>query len=880
MADDVKIGIGAEDTGFGAALEAAKIQSKEAAESIKASFESINATLEKVQGAFLAFTAVLAGGAAFKEIIGSTVDATVSSVALGKQFGISSTAASQLRVALDATHVTQEQLTAGNQKITMALNKNEGAFKALGVATRDSNGDYRNTLDIQLDVNEALMKVQAGTDRNVEGVKIYGKGWLAAQEALRLTRAAMEEAQVKADALGLTVGTENVAAVGRYRDALVDSHEVMEAVGKVVAEALMPVLSSMGEWLGSVGPQAVAIMRVAVQFLGTAFSAVWDNAKALLSGLGSIFASIGSAIMAVFGQSSESMTAMEFFTNVLRVISVAFIGVSTVIKVGVEGIVEFIEMMADGFIRLGATSAAMFSALAGEGKWSAVSAAWDKGTKDAQDHARKHEETMLKILQDGANKAQAALLDEAGAKPPVTATDDSSGERAKAATAKLAALMQELNAELAAKKAAWDTAQTAKGTFIQFSLAQEKQFWDDNISRAAEGSAQRLEIEKNSNKLKSAIAKAAYTEEIADLKEQENAFKNNLQAKLALAIQIAAKIAQAQPGSKEASKAAGDVLAIERQMKSQQLAIDEAYAKSADALELSKIDTAEREAQLENQLGKTSDQTLLAQEKEFEDARYQLKVAALQKKFALFAQDPFENVAKLAQTNQEILALQVQHDAAMDKLRAKSVADSNKEYKAMFATMQSGFQSTISGFLKGTTTISGAVKGMFQDVTGAVVDSLAKVLAQQLINAITGNAISKSSTMAQKQDAASVAAGNAWKSAAAIPYVGWILGPIEAAAAYAGVMAFGSAEGGYDIPAGVNPLMQTHAKEMILPAKHADVIRGLADNNSSAGGSSFSPSIQVSAMDGPSFVKWMNQNAGAVSASLNKLNSRFMAKTG
>lgn len=36
-----------------------------------------------------------------------------------------------------------------------------------------------------------------------------------------------------------------------------------------------------------------------------------------------------------------------------------------------------------------------------------------------------------------------------------------------------------------------------------------------------------------------------------------------------------------------------------------------------------------------------------------------------------------------------------------------------------------------------------------------------------------------------------------------------------------------SAEGGYDIPAGVNPVVQTHQREMILPAEHADTIRNL-----------------------------------------------------
>ena len=39
-----------------------------------------------------------------------------------------------------------------------------------------------------------------------------------------------------------------------------------------------------------------------------------------------------------------------------------------------------------------------------------------------------------------------------------------------------------------------------------------------------------------------------------------------------------------------------------------------------------------------------------------------------------------------------------------------------------------------------------------------------------------------------------------------------------------------SAEGGYDIPAGTNPMTQLHEREMVLPKAQADVIRGLASD--------------------------------------------------
>lgn len=60
--------------------------------------------------------------------------------------------------------------------------------------------------------------------------------------------------------------------------------------------------------------------------------------------------------------------------------------------------------------------------------------------------------------------------------------------------------------------------------------------------------------------------------------------------------------------------------------------------------------------------------------------------------------------------------------------------------------------------------------------------------------------------------------------------------------------AIASAEGGYDIPAGTNPVTQLHEKEMVLPKAQADVIRGLANGGRGAGSMpmvTYSPVIHI-----------------------------------
>jgi hypothetical protein len=79
---------------------------------------------------------------------------------------------------------------------------------------------------------------------------------------------------------------------------------------------------------------------------------------------------------------------------------------------------------------------------------------------------------------------------------------------------------------------------------------------------------------------------------------------------------------------------------------------------------------------------------------------------------------------------------------------------------------------------------------------------------------------------------AAVAGSAAFASTAAIPVIGPEMAPGAAAAAYSATAAFApmaSARNGFDIPAGLNPVTQLHEKEMVLPAKQADVIRNMAD---------------------------------------------------
>jgi hypothetical protein len=140
--------------------------------------------------------------------------------------------------------------------------------------------------------------------------------------------------------------------------------------------------------------------------------------------------------------------------------------------------------------------------------------------------------------------------------------------------------------------------------------------------------------------------------------------------------------------------------------------------------------------------------------------------------------------------------------------------------------------------------------------------------AQEVASAAVTTTTEASTGLASIAVSAARAAAGAYAAIAAIPFVGPVLAPVAAATALAGVLALGktifSAEGGFDIPAGINPMVQTHAREMILPARYADVIRNMAggEGGQARGGDQYH--LNVQAMDSRSFERYLDDNGDAV----------------
>ena len=120
------------------------------------------------------------------------------------------------------------------------------------------------------------------------------------------------------------------------------------------------------------------------------------------------------------------------------------------------------------------------------------------------------------------------------------------------------------------------------------------------------------------------------------------------------------------------------------------------------------------------------------------------------------------------------------------------------------------------------------------------------------------------SKTAQVTADAGTAAAGAYASAAATPWIGWLIAPGAAAEAEAAVLSF--AEKGFDVPPGVNPITQLHQNEMVLPAPHADVIRRLGQQGGGGGTSNNTLNMNVSALDSRSVADMFRSNPGLIAS--------------
>lgn len=272
--------------------------------------------------------------------------------------------------------------------------------------------------------------------------------------------------------------------------------------------------------------------------------------------------------------------------------------------------------------------------------------------------------------------------------------------------------------------------------------------------------------------------------------------------------------------------------------------------------ELSKIAVAEEHARQQLAQGEIKQSRLLQLEEQFEQRRQQIRMSALSSQ--IDAIDPANDPVKFQEMKAKIEQLEMQHQQRMAQIRGQAATVQAKESGQIWDDLgkrTSGlWDKGVNAMINGTLTWRNAEKAIAAEAgqwflasvikpritawilgettkTSATVAGTTARTTAEATGAATSTAVTGSAAVTNIMSSAWEAMAGAWKAMVGIPYIGPALAVGAAAAAFAGVSALAgrvkSARGGYDIPAGVNPMTQLHEEEMVLPKQHANTIRAL-----------------------------------------------------
>jgi len=319
-------------------------------------------------------------------------------------------------------------------------------------------------------------------------------------------------------------------------------------------------------------------------------------------------------------------------------------------------------------------------------------------------------------------------------------------------------------------------------------------------------------------------------------------------------------------------------------------------AKKSTQERMEAVDAGEKAAQHRLSMEKDAADNALAQSKisqlerldaeiEFENRRYEIADNALQERIALMEQDPTYSQAEIDRAKQRREELKQDHELKQGQNQNRREQQRRKDMPTFSEMLEDGGKETwqqaqdalgnaLNAMLTRTQNFRTAMGNLFKSLGQSFIQNMVTKPLQGLMQRAAQESgiwqmifgkkealeqASSAKTMATKATETTTVVGkNATQAGsgvaaalASIPYVGPALAIAGMAAMIAAVMGLlgggggetssttvtriPSAAGGWDIPAGINPLTQLHENEMVLPAEHAQTIRDMAGQGQDGG---------------------------------------------
>ena len=170
---------------------------------------------------------------------------------LSKQTGFSTAELQKMQYASDLVDVSMEDMTGSLQKMVKQMGAGSEAFKTLGVAITDENGELRNATEVWYETIEALSQIQNETERDTLAMDIFGKSAASLAGIVDDGGEALRKYGKDAENLGLIMSQDTLDAANQLNDAIDLTKARLEATfletGAKVAETVLPIVEDMAD---------------------------------------------------------------------------------------------------------------------------------------------------------------------------------------------------------------------------------------------------------------------------------------------------------------------------------------------------------------------------------------------------------------------------------------------------------------------------------------------------------------------------------------------------------------------------------------------------------------------------------------------------------
>ena len=626
---------------------------------IQGSISNITAPFTALKAGFAAVTAaVLAVGAAIQASLTSTQEWTLGINKLATVMSVSLAKATGYAVVAKEMGLSTDDLTNAAAKLETRILKNGDTFKKWGVSVTDSKGNLLSTGEVMEGMASKYQSLGSQQEKNAFLAETMGKAWKDFAPMMQLSAEKIAHANQMVGDFNLTVSKEGVKAAKDYRTATADVDLAFQGIAKTVSDAFMPQITDLKNGF----TELAADVLPAVTWAARAFA-----------------------------------TALAWTVNLFKTLGINAAEVFDVIKDGLVMVGSVIAKVIKGDIQ-GAVKAAK------------------AGMKEMADDAEAYNQQIL-----ASDKAYEERYKQIWSEQKKDKEEAHKGGKAPGEAGEEASLMDKLKQRLEQiRKDEADKLGIDKD-YYERSKAADYAYWEKVLATSKATGKERVGIENEVNTARKAMKTQAFEQNKAFFEMQLAASKHNYDSQILLAtknyndivaiegarsahaLEAQKKLVELQEKQKETiKKVNGEVLTMER-----------AHNDALVSMDIERLNW-------EKSQGQISEREYLTQLKGFEDKKYQLEVATLNKKLSLNKGD----LEETTKTNAEI-----------SKLQDKHLLDEQKNQQQLFLISGTAGQ----GFVAGLRASANAAKSVYQQfaefgkqMQNDVANSLGKMFTDML----------------------------------------------------------------------------------------------------------------------------------------------------